>query len=108
MHISELVRLALQEDVGGGDVTTEATIPASHRSCAKITAKQGLVVFGHEIAREVFSQMRLGAVNAVHITVGYHEEFSGVVDNLQAWNGWFEKCDDLIAPAYSCKNIQKR
>ena len=30
MHLSELVRLALQEDVGGGDVTTEATIPASH------------------------------------------------------------------------------
>ena len=53
MHLSELVRLALQEDVGGGDVTTEATIPLSHCSTAKITAKQDLVVFGHEIASEV-------------------------------------------------------
>lgn len=57
MHLSELVRLSLQEDVGGGDVTTEATIPASHHSTAKITAKQNIVVFGHEIACEVFSQM---------------------------------------------------
>ena len=57
MHLSELVRLALQEDVGGGDVTTEATIPASHHSVAKITAKEDLVVYGHDVAREVFTQM---------------------------------------------------
>ena len=57
MHLSELVRLALQEDVGGGDVTTESTIPTSHRSTAKITAKQDIVVFGHTVAAEVFKQM---------------------------------------------------
>lgn len=57
MHLSELVRLALQEDVGGGDVTTLATIPSTHRSTAKITAKQDLVCFGHEVAQEVFHQM---------------------------------------------------
>ena len=57
MHLSELVRLSLQEDVGGGDVTTESTIPISHHSMAKITAKQAVVVYGHDVAREVFTQM---------------------------------------------------
>jgi len=57
MHLSELVRLALQEDVGGGDVTTQSTIPAEHRSIAKITAKQDVVCFGHDVAKEVFFQM---------------------------------------------------
>ena len=57
MRLSELVRLALQEDVGGGDVTTEATIPLSHTSTANITAKQDVVVFGHAVAAEVFKQM---------------------------------------------------
>lgn len=57
MNLSELVRLSLQEDVGGGDVTTEATIPVSHHSTAKITAKEDVVVYGHAVAREVFTQM---------------------------------------------------
>ena len=58
MHLSELVRLALQEDVGGGDVTTEATIPATHHATAKITAKQDVVVYGHDVSsRRMFSQM---------------------------------------------------
>ncbi len=57
MNLSELVRLALQEDVGGGDVTTEATIPKSHTSIAKITAKQDIVCYGHDVARETFAQM---------------------------------------------------
>ena len=57
MHLSELVRLALQEDIGSGDVTTEATIPAYHHSTARITAKQDVVVYGHDVAGEVFLQM---------------------------------------------------
>ena len=49
--------------------------------------------------------MRMGNLSAVHITVGYHEDFLGVVDNLQIWNGWFEECADLIAKATSIQDI---
>ena len=56
-------------------------------------------------SRAVFQQMRLGSLSAVQITVGYHEDFLGVVDNLQTWNHWFEECGDLIAKATSCEDI---
>ena len=48
-------------------------------------------------SRAVFQQMRLGSLSAVHITVGYHEDFLGVVENLQTWNRWFEECGDLTS-----------
>ena len=37
-------------------------------------------------SRAVFQQMNAGKLSAVHITVGYHEEFMGVVENLKGWN----------------------
>ena len=56
MQLNEIVRLAYLEDVGHGDVTTEATVPADLMGSARIIAKQSLVVCGHDIAAEVFRQ----------------------------------------------------
>jgi nicotinate-nucleotide pyrophosphorylase (carboxylating) len=44
--IADLVARALAEDVGDGDVTTEATVPATARARARITQKAPGVVFG--------------------------------------------------------------
>jgi nicotinate-nucleotide pyrophosphorylase (carboxylating) len=57
MDLAELVRLALQEDVGNGDLTTIATVTADRRGRATVTAKQPLVVCGHEPATEVYRQL---------------------------------------------------
>ena len=57
MHVTELVRLALMEDVGAGDVTSLSTIPAGTVGNAVIRSKQQMVVFGHDVASEVFQQM---------------------------------------------------
>ena len=57
MDLAELVRLALQEDVGNGDLTTLATVAADRRGRAAVTAKQALVVCGHEPAAEVYRQL---------------------------------------------------
>ena len=57
MHLPELVRLALVEDVGPADVTTEATVLAGRRGAATIRAKAPLVVCGHDAAAEVFRQV---------------------------------------------------
>lgn len=54
----------------------------------------------------VFHQMRAGKVDAVHITVGYHEDFDGVLANLQTWNHWFETYPDLIVRATNTADIQ--
>ena len=49
-----LVREALAEDVGTGDVTTAATVPASARMSAAIVARSPCVVAGLDVAREAF------------------------------------------------------
>jgi len=57
MTLADLVRLALEEDVGPGDVTTESTVPSAAVGRARLYAKQDLVVCGHEPAAEVFRQL---------------------------------------------------
>jgi nicotinate-nucleotide pyrophosphorylase (carboxylating) len=52
-----LVREALAEDVGNGDVTTEATISAQSRSRAEVIARQPLVLAGIDVTECVFAQV---------------------------------------------------
>jgi nicotinate-nucleotide pyrophosphorylase (carboxylating) len=52
--LDEMVARALVEDVGDGDVTTEATVPAGARARARITQKAPGVVFGLEAAEACF------------------------------------------------------
>lgn len=52
-----LVRLALAEDVGSGDVTTELTVPPGAVGHAVIRQKAPGVIFGHQVAEAVFSEL---------------------------------------------------
>lgn len=54
ISIADLVRIALAEDVGSGDVTTAATIPEGSRGRATVVARQGGVVAGLDVAREAY------------------------------------------------------
>jgi nicotinate-nucleotide pyrophosphorylase (carboxylating) len=54
--LSDLAARALAEDVGSGDVTTEATVPADARARARIVQKQAGVVFGLDIVEETMRQ----------------------------------------------------
>jgi membrane dipeptidase len=45
---------------------------------------------------KVFEQMRAGGVDAVHVTIAYHESFREMILNLEQWNRWFEVHGDLI------------
>lgn len=53
----DLVRRALAEDVGGGDLTTEATVLSHQRARGSFLGKSACVVAGLEVAREVFRQL---------------------------------------------------
>jgi nicotinate-nucleotide pyrophosphorylase (carboxylating) len=55
--LKELIEKALAEDLGPGDVTSEATIPADSLSTAVVLAKQDLVLAGIDIAAEVFRHL---------------------------------------------------
>jgi nicotinate-nucleotide pyrophosphorylase (carboxylating) len=52
----DLVARALLEDLGSGDVTAEAVVPEDLQGKATITQKEPGVVFGLDVAAEVFRQ----------------------------------------------------
>lgn len=54
-HIDEVLRRALSEDVGAGDVTALALIPAGQRGTAVAFAKEAGVLAGSAIAARLFS-----------------------------------------------------
>ncbi|HEY6360330.1 MAG TPA: carboxylating nicotinate-nucleotide diphosphorylase [Vicinamibacterales bacterium] len=56
----EIVRRALAEDFGWGDVTTEAVIDRSQKAHATILAKSPCVLAGLDIASEAFRQLDPG------------------------------------------------
>jgi nicotinate-nucleotide pyrophosphorylase (carboxylating) len=55
--IHEIVERALREDVGGGDVTTLATIPAGARAEAQVVMREAGVVAGLPVLEAVFRQV---------------------------------------------------
>ncbi|MGA1129837.1 MAG: carboxylating nicotinate-nucleotide diphosphorylase [Chthoniobacterales bacterium] len=66
----EAIRRALAEDVGDGDITSEAFIPAGHRADARIVAKENLVLAGTEAAVEVFRLVDPAINVALHNSAG--------------------------------------
>jgi nicotinate-nucleotide pyrophosphorylase (carboxylating) len=61
----ELVARALLEDLGSGDVTAEAVVPEDASGRATITQKAPGVLFGLDVAAEVFRQAGAGELEAV-------------------------------------------
>jgi nicotinate-nucleotide pyrophosphorylase (carboxylating) len=54
--ISTIVAAALAEDIGAGDITSEAVVPAQATARARIVQKQPGVLFGLEVAATAFAQ----------------------------------------------------
>jgi microsomal dipeptidase-like Zn-dependent dipeptidase len=57
-------------------------------------------------SEKIFRQMRSGEVDAVHVTVCYHENFRETVSNLERWNRWFEQFPDLIVKATTGEDVR--
>ena len=53
--VREIIRIALEEDIGNGDITTAFLIPEDSESRALIIAKGNFVVAGIPFIKEVFS-----------------------------------------------------
>jgi nicotinate-nucleotide pyrophosphorylase (carboxylating) len=66
-ELRELVARALAEDIGTGDATAEAVVPADARGRARILQKQPGVLFGLDAAEEAFRQA--GAENFDRVVV---------------------------------------
>ncbi|MBX2801611.1 MAG: carboxylating nicotinate-nucleotide diphosphorylase [Myxococcales bacterium] len=56
-QLRALISAAIDEDLGHGDLTTDATIDGSATGRGEVLAKQDLVVCGHEAAAAVFEEV---------------------------------------------------
>ncbi len=58
-------------------------------------------------SEKIFREMREGDVDAVHVTIAYHENFRETVLNFEAWNRWFERYPDLIMKGLWAQDIER-
>ena len=61
--VEELITLALREDIGTGDITTESIVAGHTRGQGEIIAKEAATICGLDVARRIFD--RLGGEDAV-------------------------------------------
>jgi nicotinate-nucleotide pyrophosphorylase (carboxylating) len=72
--LKEVVRRALAEDVGSGDVTSQATVPPQAQGRARIVQKQPGVAFGFEAVQETLSQVGVEAFDRLVVEGQWREE----------------------------------
>jgi nicotinate-nucleotide pyrophosphorylase (carboxylating) len=86
--IARLVQIALQEDVGNGDLTTELTIPPDAKARAVLLCKSDGVVCGLPVAEHVFrtlhDDMEFTARHAEGTVVSRGTVIADVIGNAQA------------------------
>ncbi|MEZ5912136.1 MAG: membrane dipeptidase [Paracoccaceae bacterium] len=58
-------------------------------------------------SESIFRQMREGGVDAVHVTITYHETFRETVLVIERWNRWFERYPELIVQAFTAGDIAR-
>ncbi len=58
-------------------------------------------------SEKIFRQMREGGLDAVHVTIAYHETFREMVHRIEAWNRWFERYPDLIFQGRSGADVRR-
>ena len=55
--VTQIIDIALNEDVGTGDITTETTIPADKKAFGRFIAKENMVICGLDVAELVFHKV---------------------------------------------------
>lgn len=58
-------------------------------------------------SEEIFTEMRAGEVDAVHVTIAYHETFRETVAEFSRWNRWFNEFDHLIMAGRSAADVDR-
>ena len=57
-------------------------------------------------SEKIFKQMRKGNIDAVHVTITYHENFRETVLQIEKWNRFFEKFPELIFQGRTAADIK--
>jgi nicotinate-nucleotide pyrophosphorylase (carboxylating) len=81
--LSALVKVALDEDVGSGDVTTAATVASEAHARARIVQKAPGTIYGFDAAEAVFTQLDPGARCEQLVQEGLWREDGGPVMTVE-------------------------
>jgi nicotinate-nucleotide pyrophosphorylase (carboxylating) len=80
--VEEAVRSALAEDIGRGDITTDALIDADARSTARLVAREAGVIAGLDFAAAAFRTLDSDAVFDAQLRDGSHVAKGDVVARI--------------------------
>ena len=58
-------------------------------------------------SKEIFKINNEAKLDAVHVTIAYHEDFNEVKKNVEVWNKYFKDNKDLIFHGKTFKDIEK-
>ncbi len=84
MNVDTLIDLALEEDLGRGDVTSAAIFTGDGGAAhAILLAKQPLVVFGLDVAARVFARVDAKTRIRAHVADGAHVEPRTVIADVE-------------------------
>ena len=78
-ELREIVTRALAEDLGPGDVTSEAVVPAGVRARASIVQKQAGVLFGLDAAAEALAQAGAESFEALLVEGAWRDDLPATV-----------------------------
>lgn len=57
-------------------------------------------------SEKIFRQLREAKLDAVHVTIAYHENFREMVARIEQWNRWFERFPDLIFQGFTGNDVR--
>jgi len=57
-------------------------------------------------SEKIFRQLREGGVDALHVTIAYHENLRETILNIERWNRWFERFPELIMQGRSGNDVR--
>jgi nicotinate-nucleotide pyrophosphorylase (carboxylating) len=83
LFMDDLLRQALAEDIGAGDITTRATVPAEKISAARLIAKEAGVICGLPLFARVFSLLDSGIKVAPLVKEGDEVEKGSVLATIE-------------------------
>ena len=58
-------------------------------------------------SKEIFQINNEAKLDAVHVTIAYHEDFNEVKKNVQTWNNYFQDYKNLIFHGKTFKDIER-
>jgi len=83
VQIKEVIDRALAEDLGWGDVTTEALMPSDKQGIASIVAKEHGILAGIDVVKAVFRRVDLGLNIVVLLEDGAKVDSGSIITKVE-------------------------